>query len=64
MQAQVQWQTRVAAREDLVARHGEDPPAWLPERLARIDALRAFVADVDAELQSRHGGESWQQPLA
>ena len=60
-----QWEARLAAaRAELVARYAEEPPSWLPERLARIDALRAFVADLDARLRSRHEHATWQQHLA
>ena len=41
-------------RAELEARYAEDPPPWLPSAWQRIDALRAFVADLDARLQSRH----------
>ena len=60
-----QWQTRLAAaRAALVARYEDEPPPWLPERLARIDALRVFIADLAARLRSRHEQASWQQHLA
>lgn len=60
-----QWEARlVASRAELVARYEDEPPSWLPERLERIDALRAFIADLDARLRGRHARASWQQHLA
>ena len=60
-----QWQQRLTGyRAELVARYGEDPPSWLQERLGRIDALQAFVSDLDAQLRSRHERASWQEHLA
>ena len=59
-----QWDSRLAAAAaELEARYTEDPPPWLPERLGRIDALRAFVADLDARLRSRHERGSWREHL-
>ena len=59
-----QWESRLAAaRAELVTRYEQDPPPWLPERLARIDALRAFVADLDGRLRGRHERASWQEHL-
>src|SRR4051795_4782851 len=59
-----QWESRLAAaRAELVTRYEPDPPPWLPERLARIDALRAFVTDLDAGLRGRHERASWQEHL-
>ena len=59
-----QWESRLAAaRAELVTRYEQDPPPWLPERLARIDALRAFVADLHARLGGRHERASWQEHL-
>ena len=51
-------------RAELEARYAEDPPAWLPERLARIDSLHAFVADLDVRLRSRHERATWGEHLA
>jgi ATP-dependent helicase/nuclease subunit B len=60
-----QWEQRLAAsRAELVARYEDEPPSWLPERLQRIDALRAFIADLDVRLRSRHERASWQEHLA
>ncbi|MEJ7784254.1 MAG: PD-(D/E)XK nuclease family protein [Solirubrobacteraceae bacterium] len=60
-----QWDARLlAARAELEARHAEDPPAWLPERLQRIEGLRSFVADLNLRLRERHERASWQQHLA
>ncbi|MGI8729973.1 MAG: PD-(D/E)XK nuclease family protein [Solirubrobacteraceae bacterium] len=59
-----QWETRlVAAVAELHARYDEGPPSWLPERLQRIEALRAFVAELDSRLSGRHERASWQQHL-
>jgi hypothetical protein len=60
-----QWAQRLAGSgAELATRYGEDPPAWLAERLARIDALRVFVADLDAGLRDRRERASWQAHLA
>jgi RecB family exonuclease len=60
-----QWDARLRSyHAELVTRHGEDPPAWLPERLGRIEVLRRFVADLDAALAGRHEVASWQKHLA
>jgi hypothetical protein len=59
-----QWERRLAAaRAELVTRYEQDPPPWLPERLARIDGLRTFIADLDAALRGRHERASWQEHL-
>jgi len=60
-----QWEARLAAAHDeLAARYDTDPPSWLSERLERIDALRAFIAELDARLRGRHERASWQKHLA
>jgi ATP-dependent helicase/nuclease subunit B len=60
-----QWQQRLSGyRAELAARYAEDPPSWLRERLDRVDALQAFVADLDGQLKSRHERASWQDHLA
>jgi hypothetical protein len=60
-----QWEARLGAmRVDMVARYGQTPPPWLAERLARIDALRRFIADLDARLRARREQAPWHEHLA
>lgn len=59
-----QWHVRLSAlTADLEARYGQDPPPWLPERLARIAALQTFISDLAAMLGSRHQAASWAKHL-
>lgn len=59
-----QWQERLAASgAELRERYKEDPPSWLPERLARLEALRTFIADLDSQLRGRRERASWREHL-
>lgn len=60
-----QWEERLATyRARLVERAGDDPPPWLDDRLAAVEGLRAFVADLAELAAARPATATWTRHVA
>lgn len=60
-----QWATRLSSfRDSENRRFGSEPPEWAEERLARIDGLGRFIADLDERLRARPESASLTSHLA
>jgi RecB family exonuclease len=55
-----QWRERLDAYHRLQSeRYAEDPPAWLPERLAQVEGLARFVDHLAAAIARRPADAPW-----